>query len=112
MTGKVRESVRYSIISLIEQEGGPTAFARKVGATPQNVRNWVAGDSCPSIEKLGEIAEVYDVPVGSLMGDRGDVTLPPDEDELLGLYRSMSGQGKAMLLQVARSFVASGAYDA
>lgn len=111
----VRGTVRHHIVELVEAEKSQSEFARKVGATPQNVRNWIAGDSSPSLDKLADIAEAYGLTPGALLempGDRELTALTPEEAEVVELMRSMTGAGRAMLVEVARAFKESGSYDA
>lgn len=110
----VRENVRGVISSLAAREPSQAAFARKVGISPQNVVHWLAGDTVPSLEKMADIAEVYGLPIGTLL--EGPAAAPaelmPDEAEVVELMRSMTGAGRAMLVEVARAFKESGSYDA
>ena len=111
----VRENIQKAIIDLIAQENGLSAFARKVGATPQNARNWVAGASSPSLDALGRISEAYGVPLSVIMEGRSTKNVPellPDEEAVVELMRQMNAQGRKMLLSVAESFKKSGSYDA
>lgn len=109
----VRTVLRGHIVDMIDAEGSLSGFARKVGATPQNVRNWVAGDSSPSLDKVAEIAAAYGLTAGALLetpGDRRLTELLPVEADVVAVMRSMSEDGRRMVLQLAQALDASGAY--
>lgn len=110
----VREALRRNIIALAASEPSKSAFARKVGTTVQNVAHWCAGDTVPSIEKMGEIAAAYGLPIGALFdgADYEKVGLAPDEAELLDIFRALDRIGRKMLLSTARAYRESGEFDA
>lgn len=64
---KVREKIQRSIVLLVNREGSPSKFAKKVGSTKQAVANWVSGKNAPDIEKIAEIARVYNIPMSALL---------------------------------------------
>lgn len=67
-----RKTIKKNIRSLVDKEGGPKAFADKVGVTKQAVNNWVNGASAPDIERLASIAHIYGLNLSSLLtGDDG-----------------------------------------
>ena len=109
----VRETVRGVISSLAAREPSQAAFARKVGVSPQNVTHWLVGDTVPSLEKMADIAEAYDLPIGALIDGPSykPAELLPDEAEVVGLMRKMNAHGGKMLVTVAQAFVDSGSYD-
>jgi transcriptional regulator with XRE-family HTH domain len=74
-----RENVLKGIIWLIDaREGGNRmSFARRVGVTPQNAYNWVHGFSSPDLERVGNIAAIYDVSLDWLIG--GDSAKAPTD---------------------------------
>ena len=100
----VREALRRSIVALADGEPSRSEFARKVGTTPQNVAHWCAGDTVPSLEKIGEIAAAYGLPIGALFdgADYEKIGLMPDEEELLKAYRELDAAGRMTLREVAR----------
>lgn len=114
VNGDVREALRLNIVALVGRERHRSEFARKVGTTPQNVSHWCAGDTVPSLEKMGEIAAAYGLPIGALFdgADYEKVGLTADEDELLETFRSMDMVGRRMLLATARAYRESGEFDA
>ncbi len=100
-------------MEFIDREGSIGAFARRVGATPQNVRNWAIGASSPSLEKIADIAAAYGLTPGALLespGDRAATELLPEEAEVVALMRKMDGEGRAMVVRVTSALESSGAY--
>ena len=108
---EVRAVVRESIAKLAESETSKAAFARKVGATPQTVNHWLNGGMMPPLDVLVRIADAYGLSLDALLGRGGQRDLFPDEAEVVGIMRSMNGNGSKMLVTVAKAFKASGSYD-
>jgi repressor LexA len=63
----VRENIQYAIITLVDKEGSPSKFAKKVGSTKQAVSNWVSGKNAPDIEKIADIADAYSVKMSDIL---------------------------------------------
>ena len=70
------------------------------------VNAWLKGDKTPGKEQLGELARVFGVPAGALLGELAS-TLDPartkGEHDLLAAYRSLNSRQQGALLEVARS---------
>lgn len=70
--GKVRETVRNNLRTLVNYEQSPKAFAEKIGATKQAVNNWVNGSNAPDIELIAKIANIYGIPLSAIL--EGDLS--------------------------------------
>ena len=109
---EVRAAITRCIKRLADSEPSKSAFARKVGATPQNVAQWTNGAKVPTLETLAHIADVYGLSMDALFGrDELPGGLTEDEAEVVGLMRTMNAHGGKMLVTVARAFKESGSYD-
>lgn len=47
-------------------------FAEKLGISPQAVSKWECGQSCPSIENLCMISEIFGISIDTLLSGSGD----------------------------------------
>lgn len=70
-------------------------FAERLGVTYQSVSGWENGLSVPDADMLVAIGEVFDTPVGILLGE---TVTPPQPDEL----RTISEKLEVINLQLAR----------
>ena len=70
------------------------------------VNAWLKGDKIPGREQLNELARVFGVPAGALLGVLAS-TLDPartkGEHDLLAAYRRLGTKQQGALLEVARS---------
>ncbi|WP_256646388.1 hypothetical protein [Thermomonas paludicola] len=70
------------------------------------VNAWLRGDKLPGKEQVTELARMFGVPAGTLLGELAS-TLDParskGEHQLLAAYRSLSSKQQGALLEVARS---------
>jgi len=70
------------------------------------VNAWLKGDKIPGKEQLNELARVFGVPAGALLGELAS-TLDPartkGEHDLLAAYRRLNAKQQGALLEVARS---------
>ncbi len=70
------------------------------------VNAWLKGDKIPGKEQLNELARVFGVPAGALLGELAS-TLDPartkGEHDLLAAYRRLNTKQQGALLEVARS---------
>jgi len=79
----------------------------QIGKSEKTVSGWEHGRGQPDADMLFRLCEIYNV---ASMSDfyteeppvRSD-SLSPDETELLSIYRSVNKEGKATLMNVARS---------
>ena len=100
------------IFTLIEMKFGSDAdFERRANLPPKTVNNWRRGRSSSFMKMLPELAELFDVSVGDLMGETDGarrVSLTADEQELLALYRAtdaLSAEERAALSETLRSTI-------
>lgn len=106
---KIQEIIRQ----LCEAEGSQAMFARKIGATPQKVNNWISGRNGLSADMLFAISEIYEIPMEqlldasnldiSLVGERGKVD--PVTNEISCYFRMMTDTQKRAIVNVARAMV-------
>ncbi|RZA19913.1 MAG: hypothetical protein EOP93_07410 [Lysobacteraceae bacterium] len=70
------------------------------------VTAWLKGEKIPGKDQLGELARVFGVPAGALLGELAS-TLDPartrGEHDLLAAYRRLNSKQQGALLEVARS---------
>lgn len=64
----VRAAITRSLNALAALEQSNAAFGRKVGATPQNVSQWLSGSIVPPYDVLVRIADLYDVSLDTITG--------------------------------------------
>lgn len=108
-------SLRDLIKKLCEAEGSQSKFARRIGATPQKVNNWVNGRNDPGADMLLAISNTYDIPLDSLVGPsttRASYAVVPfcdprdqDADEMGVYMRRMNEHQRRAMLGVARAMV-------
>ena len=84
-------------VSQIERENG---FSEK------SIRDW--DKHRPSIDKVIAVADYFGVSIDTLLGRASGEYLTEDEKHLLSLFRSMSADGQAFLMQSAE--MASGRF--
>lgn len=108
-------TIQQTIRRLCELEGSQTKFAKRIGATPQKVNNWVNGRNEPGADMLYAISEAYSIPMSSLVDqDRANISrylsaLDPapsqDADELSIYMSKMTDKQRRAVLGVARAMV-------
>lgn len=108
----VRAAITRSLNALAALEPSNAAFGRKVGATPQNVSQWLSGSIVPPYEVLVRIADLYDVSLDTMTGRTIRLGLLPDEAEMVEAMRAMSAEGRVTLMRVARCLKMFGEKDA
>ena len=69
--------------------------------THGNIKKWQK--STPSIDSVVRMADYFGVSIDTLLGRETESPASEDERTLLRLFRSMSEQGKTILLQVAEA---------
>ena len=95
-------------IKRLRQAHGSTlaALGDKVGVSRQNVQSWESGAWAPSLKKLIQLADHYDVSLDWLIGRRDDGR-PRDEDQLLASYRAMPSKSRRLVLGLVQDYSAS-----
>lgn len=76
----VRQNLQANIAELVKSEGGPKAFADKIGSTKQTVNNWLKGYNAPDIEKIAHIAHTFGLHLSDMLTDSDG--MPPDPPSL------------------------------
>lgn len=109
------KTIRELITELCELEGSQSKFARRIGATPQKVNNWVNGRNEPGAEMLLAIASTYKIPADRLVGPNvtgiSYAVVPlsdpreQDADEMSVYMRRMNETQRKAVLGVARAMV-------
>lgn len=106
---EVRAAITRCIKRLADSEPSKSAFARKVGATPQNVAQWTNGAKVPTLETLALIADVYGLSMDALFGrDELPGGLADDETAVVEAMRKMDRHARAALVMVAQTFAGDG----
>lgn len=108
-------SLRELIKQLCEAEGSQSNFARRIGATPQKVNNWVNGRNEPGADMLLAISNTYGIPLENIVGPsttRFEYAFVPlndpreqDADEMGVYMRRMNDTQRRAVLGVARAMV-------
>jgi len=101
----VRVIIRATLTALANQEPSKSEFARKVNTTPSNVGHWLAGDTVPSLDKLVEISQIYELPLAAFTGtgpEGSSLALLPDEVELLEAYRTLPAKLKKAVGEILK----------
>lgn len=108
-------SLRDLIVQLCEAEGSQSKFARRIGATPQKVNNWVNGRNEPGADMLLAISNTYKIPMENIIGPSTTrfefAVVPPgdpreqDADEMGVYMRKMNESQRRAVLNVARVMV-------
>ena len=111
--GENNDQIRELIIELCKAEGSQVRFAKRIGATPQKVGNWVNGRNNPGADAVVSISKAYGIPVESIVGRSSteysfvglNETICPDIDEVSACMRKMTDKQRQAILAVARAMV-------
>lgn len=108
--GKVRETVRNNLRTLVNYEQSPKAFAEKIGVTKQSVNNWINGSNAPDIELIAKIANIYGIPLSAILeGDLSKRSLKPASSTTewveVPLYGSIAAGTPIEMEKVENTFV-------
>lgn len=72
-----RRIIKENIKNLVDLEGGPKAFADKIGVSRQAVNNWINDSNIPDIERIAEIAHLYHLSLADMFSPfDGDIATP------------------------------------
>ena len=105
--------MRDLVKQLCEAEGSQSRFARRIGASPQKVNNWISGRNEPGAEMLVAISRSYGIPIDDLVNATNlevPVQIPVDEidreaSEINGYLKRMTDNQRSAVLCVARAMV-------
>ena len=81
-------------------------LAEAIGTTQQTVQRWESGQTDPKVSQIEAISSALGITVSFLLGiddgreDAADNAVP-DEVRLVSLYRRMSAEGRARLMEQA-----------
>ena len=81
-------------------------LSKMLNVSPSSVANWLVGASSPSIDKIRQIATIFQVTTDYLLngedaGNTQDASLAQLEQLLLNTFRSASANNKIAMLQYA-----------
>lgn len=106
--GEIRKTIGENIKKICSLKGiRQVEVAEHMGVSQGSVSNWIKGTNSIDIENLAKLCAFLGVSLDQIYGVEPitpDVSLYSDEADLLGLYRSLNRDGKAMLLNTARGF--------
>ena len=76
-----------------------------LGVTAMAVSQWENGRAVPRMGAIERMAQVFGVRKSAIVDEvtYTTITIAPDEDELLSLYRRMDARARSDLLAIARS---------
>lgn len=106
------EQIGKNIRQLREGKGwSQDVFAEKMGATKSAVSFWERGETIPRMPKIERMAQLFGVTVTEILTEpRKGGTLTADEIALLGNYRKLNAEGKAMVMNAVRVMALSEEY--
>ena len=105
--------IQEIIKQLCAAEGSQSKFARRIGATPQKVNNWISGRNEPGADMLFAISRIYEIPMEQLLGATNlDVSFALSNDKIeketseMSCYlKRMTDKQRRAVLGVARAMV-------
>lgn len=107
--GEIRRVVGENIKKVCALKGiRQVEISEHMGVSQGTVSNWFKGVNSIDIENLAELCSFLGVSLDQIFGVAPltpEVTLTQEETDLLGIYRSLNGSGKEMLLNTARAFL-------
>lgn len=107
--GEIRRVVGENIKKVCALKGiRQVEVSEHMGVSQGTVSNWFKGVNSIDIENLAELCSFLGVSLDQIFGVAPltpEVTLTQEETDLLGIYRSLNGSGKEMLLNTARAFL-------
>ena len=106
--GEIRKTIGENIKKVCALKGiRQVEIAEHMGVSQGSVSNWIKGVNSIDIENLAELCSFLGISLDQIYGVvpiTPDVSLSSEETDLIGLYRSMHGTGREMLLNTARAF--------
>lgn len=77
-------------------------LAESLGTTQQTVQRWESGQTDPKISQIKKISETLGITLSFILGMDGYEQLDDTEQEMVGIIRSLSPEGKKQLMVYAR----------
>ena len=106
--GEIRKTVGENIKKVCALKGiRQVEISEHMGVSQGTVSNWFKGTNSIDIENLAELCAFLGVSLDQIFGVAPltpEVTLSPEETDLLGMFRSLNGTGREMLMGTARAF--------
>ena len=106
--GEIRKTIGENIKKVCALKGiRQVEISEKLGVSQGTVSNWFKGTNSIDIENLATLCDFLGVSLDQIYGVAPltpAVTLSQEETDLLGIFRSMNKDGKAMLMSTARVF--------
>ena len=81
-------------------------LAQAVGTTQQTIQRWESGQTDPQVSRVQAISKALGITMTFLLGIdlEEPPALTPNEQRLIGLYRSMSAEYRDMLMKSAVAY--------
>lgn len=106
--GEIRKTVGENIKKVCSLKGiRQVEISEHMGVSQGTVSNWFKGTNSIDIENLAELCAFLGVSLDQIFGVAPltpEVTLSTEETDLLGMFRSLNGTGREMLMGTARAF--------
>ena len=108
----VKEGIRLNLIELLEKTGKKRSdLAKACGVGKSAVSNWASGDSSIDVERIPAICKFFGITIDEFFGRSQELEpapdLTPDEQQLVGLYRSTNEFGQHSIVTLARQMAES-----
>lgn len=104
--GEIRKVIGENIKMICKLKGiRQIDIAEHMGISQGSVSNWIKGTNSIDIENLAELCAFLGVSLDQIYGVaplEQNASLPPDEAELLGLYRAVIPEGQRHIMSAAR----------
>ncbi len=106
--GEIRKSIGENIKKVCALKGiKQVEISEHMGVSQGTVSNWFKGTNSIDIENLAKLCAFMGVSLDQIYGVTpitNEVTLTPDETELVNLYRSLNDNAQKMLIETARAY--------
>ncbi len=106
--GEIRKTIGENIKKVCSLKGiRQIEIAEHMGVSQGSVSNWIKGVNSIDIENLAMLCSYLGVSLDQIYGVAPitpDVSLSPEETELISIFRGLNHSGKNMLLSTARAF--------
>ena len=97
-------TVKWEKMAKLLENKGVSVYkvSKETGISNVTLSDWKLGKSTPKLDKLEKIANFFGVPISYFTGEEEATFVLDDyEQRLVEMFRSMSEQGKARLLETA-----------